>query len=58
MEKIVNLLKSSDNEFSKFATKKWCVDSQTKDEYSHHNPTNFLTFRIFQIFVVILVLIF
>ena len=57
-QKIVNLLNSSDNEFSKFATKKWYVDSQTKDEYSHHDPTNFLTFRIFQIFVVILVLIF
>ena len=36
--KIVNLLNSSENEFSKFATKKWYViDSETKGSYSHEN---------------------
>ena len=46
-EKIVNLLNSSENEYSKFATKQWYViDSETKSEYSHHNPIKFLTKRI------------
>ena len=43
-QKIVNLLNGSDNENSKFATKKWCViDSESKGNYSHENPINFLT---------------
>ena len=43
-QKIVNLLNSSENEYSKFATKKWYViDSETKSAYSHHDPVKFLT---------------
>ena len=43
-QKIVNLLNGSDNENSKFATKKWYViDSESKGNYSHHNPIKFLT---------------
>ena len=41
---MVNLLDSSENEYSKFATKKWClIDSETKGNYSQKNPVNFLT---------------
>ena len=43
-KKIVNLLNSSENEYSKFATKKWYViDSESKGVYSHENPIKFLT---------------
>ena len=43
-QKIVNLLNDTDNENSKFATKKWYViDSESKGNYSHHNPIKFLT---------------
>ena len=43
-QKIVNLLNGSDNENSKFATKKWYViDSESKGNYSHPNPIKFLT---------------
>ena len=43
-KKIVNLLNGSDNENSKFATKKWYViDSESKGNYSHENPIKFLT---------------
>ena len=43
-QKIVNLLNSSENEYSKFATKKWYViDSESKGVYSHENPIKFLT---------------
>ena len=43
-QKIVNLLNGSDNENSKFATKKWyIIDSESNGNYSHHNPINFLT---------------
>ena len=43
-QKIVNLLNSSENENSKFATKKWYViDSESKGEYSHHDVIKFLT---------------
>ena len=43
-KKIVNLLNSSGNEYSKFATKKWyIIDSGTKGGYSHENPIKFLT---------------
>ena len=43
-QKIVNSLNSSENEYSKFATKNWCViDSESKGVYSHENPNKFLT---------------
>ena len=43
-KKIVNLLNGSDNEKSKFATRKWYViDSESKGNYSHKNEINFLT---------------
>ena len=43
-QKIVNLLNGSDNENSKFATKKWYViDSESKGVYSHKNEIKFLT---------------
>ena len=43
-QRIVNLLNGSDNENSKFATKKWYViDSESKGKYSHHDPIKFLT---------------
>ena len=43
-QKLVNLLNSSENEYSKFATKKWYViDSESKGNYSHHDPITFLT---------------
>ena len=41
---MVNLLNGSDNEYTKFATKKWYViDSESKGNYSHENPIKFLT---------------
>ena len=43
-QKIANLLNSSENEYSKLATKKWyIIDSETKGNYSHENPIKFLT---------------
>ena len=43
-QKIVNLLTHTDNENSKFATKKWyVVDSESKGNYSPINEINFLT---------------
>ena len=43
-QKIVNLLNSPDNEYSRFATKKWYViDSKSKGVYSKDNPIKFLT---------------
>ena len=44
-QKIVNFLDSSEDEFSKFATKQWNVidSNETKDNYSHENPIRFLT---------------
>ena len=43
-QKIVNLLNGSDNENSKFATKKWyIIDSESNGNYSHHNPIEFIT---------------
>ena len=42
-QKIVNLLNGSDNENSKFATKRWYViDSESNDNFSHHIPIKFL----------------
>ena len=35
-QKIVNLLNSSENEYSKFATKEWyIIESESKGNYSH-----------------------
>ena len=43
-QKIANLLHSIENEYSKFATKKWYViDRESKLSYSHENPIKFLT---------------
>ena len=43
-QKIVNLLNSSENEYSKFARKKWhVIESETKAGYSRENPIKFLT---------------
>ena len=43
-QKIINLLNNSENEYSKFATKKWYViDSESKGNYSNENPIKFLT---------------
>ena len=42
-QKIVNFLNGSENEYSKFVTKKWYViDSEANGNYSPHDP-NFLT---------------
>ena len=46
-QKVINLLNGSDNEYSKFATKKWYViDSDSKSNYSHPDPIKFLTTSI------------
>ena len=43
-QKIVNFLNSSENKFSKFASKKWYViDNESNDSYSHQHPIKFLT---------------
>ena len=43
-QKIVNLLDDSDNENTKFATKKWYViDNESKGNYSHEKSIKFLT---------------
>ena len=43
-QKVVNLLNGSDNEKSKFATKKWhVIDSESKGNYSSDNRIKFLT---------------
>ena len=43
-QKVVNLLNGSDNQNSKFATKKWYVlDSESKGNYSHPDLIKFLT---------------
>ena len=43
IQKIVNLLNSSENEYSKFAAKKWYViQSESKDVYSHENSIKIL----------------
>ena len=44
IQKIVNLLNDTDNENSKFATKKWyAIDSESKGNYSDENEIKFLT---------------
>ena len=41
-QEIVNLLSSPNNEYSKFATKKWyVVDNESNSGYSHENPISF-----------------
>ena len=41
---LVNLLNDTDNENSKFATKKWyAIDSESKGNYSEENEIEFLT---------------
>ena len=43
-QKIITLLNSTENEYSKYATKKWYViDSESKGNYLHGNPIKFLT---------------
>ena len=43
-QKIVNLVNSSENEYSKFTTKRlYVIDSEPKGIYSHENPIKFLT---------------
>ena len=43
-QKIVNLLNGSDNENSKFATKKWhVIDSESNGNYSEDEEIKFLT---------------
>ena len=43
-QKIITLLNSTENEYSKYATKKWYViHSESKGNYSHGNPIKFLT---------------
>ena len=38
------MLNNTENEYSKFATKKWyIIDIESKDNYSHENPIKFLT---------------
>ena len=43
-QKISNMWNSSENKYSKFATKKWYfIDSESKGNYLHENPIKFLT---------------
>ena len=43
-QKVINLLNVSDDENSKFATKKWyIIDNESKGNYSHENPIKVLT---------------
>ena len=43
-QKIVNLLNGSDNDNSKFATKKWCIiDGESNGNYSQNDEIKFLT---------------
>ena len=38
------MLNNTENEYSKFPTKKWyIIDSESKDNYSHENPINSFT---------------
>ena len=44
IRKIINLLDNTENEYSKFTTKKWyIIDSEAKGNYSRQNPVRFLT---------------
>ena len=58
-QNIVYLLNSSENEYSKFTTKKWYViDSESKSVYSHKNPIKFLTSSLESRLVIILMYMF
>ena len=42
-QKIVNLSVNTENQYSKFTKKKWCIiDSESKGNYSQQNPIKFL----------------
>ena len=44
MKKFENLLNGSENEYTKFSSKKWYdIDSESKGKYSHNDPIKFLT---------------
>ena len=59
MQKIVNLLDNSENEYPKFPTKEWyVVDSESKGVYSYHDAIKFLTKSWESIFVIILMHVF
>ena len=46
-QKIINLLNNTENEYSKFVTKKWyIIDSESKGNYSHENPIKLLKYSI------------
>ena len=46
-QKIVNLLNGTDNDNSKFATKKWyIIDSESNGNYSQNDEIKFLTWSI------------
>ena len=54
-QKIINLLNGSDNDNSKFATKKcYIIDSETKDNYLRDHEIKFLASSLNQVFVIIL----
>ena len=56
-QKIVSLLNSCENEFSKFAAKKWYViHSETKGSYSHHDPIRFLTGSLESSLIILIIL--
>ena len=41
-QNIINLLNSSENDNSKFGTKKWyIINHELKGNYSHHDPIKF-----------------
>ena len=48
-QNILNLMNRSENEFSKFATRKWhVIDSESRGNYSPENPIKFLTVSLEQ----------
>ena len=58
-QKIVSLLNGSDNDNSKFETKKqYIIDSEIKGDYSQNDEIKFLTGSKNQVFVIILMHIF
>ena len=58
-QKIVNLSNGSDNENSKFATKKWyIIDSESKRNYLPDNEITFLTSSLESNLLIILMHIF
>ena len=56
-QNIINLLNSSENEYSKFATKIWHVincNCESKGVYLHENPIKFLASSLESVFAIIL----